>query len=61
MLVLTRKVDEVLVIGDSIKVKVLGINGNQVRLGIEAPEDVMIDREEVRVRRDAGIPHKNSR
>ena len=46
MLVLTRKVDEVLVLGDHIKVKVIQIRGKQVRLGIEAPPGILIMREE---------------
>ena len=47
MLVLTRWVGERLVIGDDIVVSVLSIKGNQVRIGIDAPRDVMIHREEV--------------
>ena len=47
MLVLTRRINERLIIDDDIKVVVLGINGNQVRLGIEAPDEVEIDREEI--------------
>lgn len=47
MLVLTRHVDEEIVIGDSIRLKVLSINGNQVRLGIDAPASVTIFRREV--------------
>ncbi|MBL4711706.1 MAG: carbon storage regulator CsrA [Gammaproteobacteria bacterium] len=47
MLILTRRVDETLFIGDDIQVTVLGIKGNQVRIGIDAPEDVVILREEL--------------
>lgn len=47
MLILTRRVGEVLVIGDSIKVTVLSVQGNQVRIGIDAPKDVAVHREEV--------------
>ena len=47
MLILTRRVGETLMIGDAITVTVLGVKGNQVRLGIEAPGDVRIYREEV--------------
>ena len=47
MLVLTRKVGEAIALGEGIKVKVIEIKGNQVRLGIEAPADVRIYREEV--------------
>lgn len=47
MLVLSRRLSETLVIGDDIKITVLGIKGNQVRLGIAAPESVSVHREEV--------------
>lgn len=50
MLILTRKLGESITIGDDIKVSVLGIQGRQVRLGIEAPLDVVVHREEVYVR-----------
>ena len=46
MLVLTRKVDEAVAIGDHIKVQVIQIRGKQVRLGIEAPPEILIMREE---------------
>jgi carbon storage regulator len=46
MLIFTRKVDEAVVIGDHIKVKVIKIRGKQVRLGIEAPPGLLILREE---------------
>jgi len=47
MLILTRKLGESITIGDNIKVTVLGIYGRQVRLGVEAPADVIVHREEV--------------
>ncbi|BDV44435.1 carbon storage regulator [Geotalea uraniireducens] len=47
MLVLTRKMGEVVTIGDSIRIKVVEMKGNQVRLGIEAPGDMRIYREEI--------------
>jgi carbon storage regulator len=48
MLVLTRKLHEAIVVGDAIRVSVLAVRGGQVRLGIEAPGDVRIVREELR-------------
>ncbi len=50
MLILTRKLGESITIGDNIKVSVLGIHGRQVRLGIDAPAEVVVHREEVYVR-----------
>jgi carbon storage regulator len=47
MLVLTRQIEQEIVIGDTIRIKVLGITGNQVRLGIEAPAEVAILRREL--------------
>jgi carbon storage regulator len=47
MLVLSRKKDEKIVIGDTIKLMVIEIRGDKVRLGIEAPRDVSVHREEV--------------
>ena len=47
MLVLTRKVGESIAIGDHIKIKVVEVKGSQIRLGLEAPPDVKIYREEV--------------
>lgn len=47
MLILTRKLGESIAIGDDIKVLVLGIHGRQVRIGIEAPSDVIVHREEI--------------
>ena len=47
MLILTRRIGETLKIGDDIEVTVLGVKGNQVRLGIEAPKEVPVHRVEV--------------
>lgn len=50
MLILTRKLGESITIGDDIKVSVLGIRGRQVRLGIDAPSNVVVHREEIYVK-----------
>ena len=56
MLILTRRVGETLMIGDSVSVTVLGVKGNQVRIGINAPKDVAVHREEIfqRIKREQG-------
>ena len=50
MLILTRRVGERLMIGDDVVLTVLGVDGNQVRVGIDAPRDMRVDREEIRRR-----------
>ncbi|MGW7235688.1 carbon storage regulator CsrA [Pseudomonas fulva] len=50
MLILTRKVGETIVINDTIRVTVLQVKGNQVRIGIEAPKDVLVHRQEIQER-----------
>jgi carbon storage regulator len=47
MLILTRRVGESLMIGDEVNVTVLGIKGNQVRIGVNAPKNVSVHREEI--------------
>ena len=47
MLILTRRIQETMVIGDDVLITVLGVKGNQVRLGINAPKDVSVHREEI--------------
>ncbi|EGV30653.1 MULTISPECIES: carbon storage regulator CsrA [Thiorhodococcus] len=54
MLILTRRVGETLMVGDEVTVTVLGVKGNQVRIGVNAPRDVAVHREEIyeRIKRE---------
>lgn len=56
MLILTRRVGEIVRIGDTIEITVLGIKANQVRLSIKAPKDISVHREEVYLRIQAEQP-----
>ncbi|WGL16617.1 carbon storage regulator CsrA [Microbulbifer bruguierae] len=47
MLILTRRIGETLMVGDNVTVTVLGVKGNQVRIGVNAPKDVAVHREEI--------------
>jgi carbon storage regulator len=56
MLILTRRVGETIMIGEDVKVTVLGVKGNQVRVGIDAPKEVAVHREEIydRIKNERG-------
>jgi carbon storage regulator len=62
MLILTRRADEVIRVGDDIRIKVLGFKGGQIRLGIDAPRGIPVHREEIWLRieqdspKSAGVP-----
>jgi len=61
MLILTRRVGESVFIGENVVVTVLGVKGNQVRIGVEAPKDVAVHRQEIyeRIQRE-GDHHKGA-
>jgi carbon storage regulator len=61
MLLLTRRAGETIRIGGDIEVTVVGVNGNQVRIGIKAPKETVVDREEIAIRRQQNPRHDQAR
>ena len=63
MLILTRRVGETIMIGDNVTVTVLGVKGNQVRVGVNAPKEVAVHREEIyeRIKREEADGGGNKR
>ena len=61
MLILTRRVGETILIGTDVEVTIVGLNGLQVRVGIKAPKDVIVDREEIAQKRITNPRHDQAR
>ena len=58
MLILTRRIGETLMVGDAVTMTVLGVTGNQVRIGVNAPKDVAVHREEIYQRIKKSAPSR---
>lgn len=61
MLILTRRAGETIRIGADVEVTVLAVNGAQVKIGVKAPADVIVDREEIALRRQQNPRHDQTR
>lgn len=61
MLILTRRIGESICIGDDVTVRILGINGNQIRIGVDAPNSVEVHRDEIydKIQEEKGRPPRN--
>ena len=55
MLIITRRINEILIINNDIKIKILGIKGKQIRIGIDAPKEITVNREEIQQKIDSGV------
>ncbi|AGI32521.1 TPA: carbon storage regulator CsrA [Mannheimia haemolytica] len=60
MLILTRKIGEVLLVGDDVEITVLSIRGNQVKLGVNAPKEISVHRREIYERIKASVEEENA-
>jgi carbon storage regulator len=61
MLILTRRTGETIRIGGDVEVTVMAVNGNQVRIGVKAPRDTVVDREEIAIKRQQNPRHDQTR
>ena len=60
MLILTRRINESLIIGDNLTVTILGLKGNQVRIGVDAPRDVAVHRQELAQKQESAVDDGSS-
>ena len=60
MLILTRRINESLIIGDNVTMTILGVKGNQVRIGVDAPRDVTVHRQELAQKQESAVDDGSS-